>query len=281
MSELIDGKMLAKSIRESLADEVKKENIKAKLAIILCGDNEASRVYVNIKSKACKEVGIAFEEFHLERDVTEVELEDLIVKLNNDENVNGILLQYPVPKQTDLNKIAALIDKDKDVDGFNPYNIGMLNMGRPNFIPCTPYGIMKMFEKYNIDLNGKKAVIIGRSNVVGKPMAECLLNKNATVTICHSKTKDLKYELKQADIIIAACGKEKIVTADMVKDNAVVIDVGTNRDKNGKLCGDVDFDNVKEKASFITPNPGGVGPMTVAMLMKNCIKAYKIQQRKN
>ena len=157
----------------------------------------------------------------------------------------------------------------------------MLNMGRPNFIPCTPYGIMKMFEKYNIDLNGKKAVIIGRSNVVGKPMAECLLNKNATVTICHSKTKDLKYELKQADIIIAACGKEKIVTADMVKDNAVVIDVGTNRDKNGKLCGDVDFDNVKEKASFITPNPGGVGPMTVAMLMKNCIKAYKIQQRKN
>lgn len=281
MSELIDGKMLAKSIRESLADEVKKENIKAKLAIILCGDNEASRVYVNIKSKACKEVGIAFEEFHLERDVTEVELEDLIVKLNNDENVNGILLQYPVPKQIDLNKIAALIDKAKDVDGFNPYNIGMLNMGRPNFIPCTPYGIMKMFEKYNIDLNGKKAVIIGRSNVVGKPMAECLLNKNATVTICHSKTKDLKYELKQADIIIAACGKEKIVTADMVKDNAVVIDVGTNRDKNGKLCGDVDFDNVKEKASFITPNPGGVGPMTVAMLMKNCIKAYKIQQRKN
>lgn len=281
MSELIDGKMLAKSIRESLANEVKKENIKAKLAVILCGDNEASRVYVNIKSKACKEVGIAFEEFHLEKDVTEGELESLIVKLNNDKSINGILLQYPVPKQIDLNKVATLIDKDKDVDGFNPYNIGMLNMGKPNFIPCTPYGIMKMFEKYNIDLNGKKAVIIGRSNVVGKPMAECLLNKNATVTICHSKTKDLKHELKQADIIIAACGKENIVTDDMVKNNAVVIDVGTNRNKNGKLCGDVDFDNVKEKASFITPNPGGVGPMTVAMLMENCIRAYKIQHRKS
>ena len=191
------------------------------------------------------------------------------------------MLQYPVPKQIDLNKVAALIDKDKDVDGFNPYNIGMLNMGKPNFKPCTPDGIMKMFEKYNIDLNGKKAVIIGRSNVVGKPMAECLLNKNATVTICHSKTKDLKHELKQADIIIAACGKENIVTDDMVKNNAVVIDVGTNRNKNGKLCGDVDFDNVKEKASFITPNPGGVGPMTVAMLMENCIRAYKIQHRKS
>lgn len=279
MAELIDGKKLAKKIRENLASKVNNYKIKPKLAIILCGDNEASKVYVNIKTKACKEIGIDYEEYYLNKNVTEEELESLIMKLNSDKNTNGILLQYPVPKQINLTKIASLIDKNKDVDGFNPYNIGMLNMGVPNFIPCTPYGIMKMFDEYKIDLNGKKAVIIGRSNVVGKPMAECLLNKNATVTICHSRTKDLKAELKQADIIIAACGKEKIVTKDMIKNGAVIIDVGTNRDKNGKLCGDVDFENVKEKASYITPNPGGVGPMTVAILMENCIKAYEIQHK--
>lgn len=277
MSTLIDGKALAKSIREDLAKEVKEENLKPMLAVILCGDDEASKVYVNIKNKACKEVGIEFEQFNLSKDATEEELSELIEKLNKDKKVNGILLQYPVPKQIDIIKMAELIDKDKDVDGFNPYNIGLLNMGRPNFIPCTPFGIMKMFEKYDIDLNGKKAVVIGRSNVVGKPMAECLLSKNATVTVCHSKTKDLVKELKEADIIIAACGRERIVKADMVKDGAIVIDVGTNRDKNGKLCGDVDFENVKEKALFITPNPGGVGPMTVAMLIENTVKAYKLQ----
>jgi methylenetetrahydrofolate dehydrogenase (NADP+)/methenyltetrahydrofolate cyclohydrolase len=277
MSTLIDGRALAKSIREDLAKEVKEENLKPMLAVILCGDDEASKVYVNIKNKACKEVGIEFEQFNLSKDATEEELSELIEKLNKDKKVNGILLQYPVPKQIDIIKMAELIDKDKDVDGFNPYNIGLLNMGRPNFIPCTPFGIMKMFEKYDIDLNGKKAVVIGRSNVVGKPMAECLLSKNATVTVCHSKTKDLVKELKEADIIIAACGRERIVKADMVKDGAIVIDVGTNRDKNGKLCGDVDFENVKEKASFITPNPGGVGPMTVAMLIENTVKAYKLQ----
>lgn len=277
MSTLIDGRALAKSIREDLAKEVKEENLKPMLAVILCGDDEASKVYVNIKNKACEEVGIEFEQFNLSKDATEEELSELIEKLNKDKKVNGILLQYPVPKQIDIIKMAELIDKDKDVDGFNPYNIGLLNMGRPNFIPCTPFGIMKMFEKYDIDLNGKKAVVIGRSNVVGKPMAECLLSKNATVTVCHSKTKDLVKELKEADIIIAACGRERIVKADMVKDGAIVIDVGTNRDKNGKLCGDVDFENVKEKASFITPNPGGVGPMTVAMLIENTVKAYKLQ----
>lgn len=277
MSTLIDGRALAKSIREDLAKEVKEENLKPMLAVILCGDDEASKVYVNIKNKACKEVGIEFEQFNLSKDATEEELSELIEKLNKDKKVNGILLQYPVPKQIDIIKMAELIDKDKDVDGFNPYNIGLLNMGRPNFIPCTPFGIMKMFEKYDIDLNGKKAVVIGRSNVVGKPMAECLLSKNATVTVCHSKTKDLVKELKEADIIIAACGRERIVKADMVKDGAIVIDVGTNRDKNGKLCGDVDFENVKEKALFITPNPGGVGPMTVAMLIENTVKAYKLQ----
>lgn len=280
MAVIIDGNALAKSIRSSLAEKIKNEHIEPKLDVILCGNDDASKVYAKIKSKACEEVGIKFEEHFLDKNVSQNELEDLIKKLNDDKNVNGILLQYPVPKQIDLNKVATLIAKEKDVDGFNPFNIGLLNMGVPMFIPCTPYGIMKIFEEYKIDLNGKKAVIIGRSNVVGKPMAECLLSRNATVTICHSKTQNLKEELMSADVIIAACGREKTVTADMVKNGAVVIDVGTNRDENGKICGDVDFENVKEKAGFITPNPGGVGPMTVAMLMQNCIKAYEIQNCK-
>ena len=274
---LIDGKELAKKVRGELKKKIEKENITPKLAVVFCGNNEASKVYVRIKSKACDEIGIKFEEFHLNEDVSESELLGLIEKLNNDKSVNGILVQYPIPKQINLQNVAEAIDKNKDVDGFNPYNIGLLDSNNPEFVPCTPLGIMKMFEEYNIDLNGKKVVIIGRSNVVGKPMAECVLNSNATVTICHSKTKDLKNELLQADVIISAAGRRNIVTADMVKEGTVVIDVGTNRDENGKLCGDVDFENVKEKASYITPNPGGVGPMTVAMLMNNVIKAYELQ----
>lgn len=281
MGEIIDGRKVAKKIREELKQRVQKEKIKAKLAVILCGDNDASRVYVNIKNKACQEVGIDFCEYNFNKDVTEKELFEKIEELNNDDSVNGILLQYPVPKQISLEKAAEIISIEKDVDGFNPYNIGKLNMGNPNFIPCTPYGIMKLFEEYNINLEGKKAIIIGRSNVVGKPMALCLLNKNATVTVCHSKTKNLKEEVKNADIVIAACGKRKIVTKDMIKKDAVVIDVGTNRDENGKLCGDVDFENVKDMASFITPNPGGVGPMTVAMLINNVIEAALKQKNKN
>ena len=274
---LIDGKELAKKVRGELKKKIEKENITPKLAVVFCGNNEASKVYVRIKSKACDEIGIKFEEFHLNEDVSESKLLGLIEKLNNDKSVNGILVQYPIPKQINLQNVAEAIDKNKDVDGFNPYNIGLLDSNNPVFVPCTPLGIMKMFEEYNIDLNGKKVVIIGRSNVVGKPMAECVLNSNATVTICHSKTKDLKNELLQADVIISAAGRRNIVTADMVKEGTVVIDVGTNRDENGKLCGDVDFENVKEKASYITPNPGGVGPMTVAMLMNNVIKAYELQ----
>lgn len=274
---LIDGKELAKKVRAELKKKIEKENITPKLAVVFCGNNEASKVYVRIKSKACDEIGIKFEEFHLNEDVSEGELLGLIEKLNNDKSVNGILVQYPIPKQINLQNVAEAIDKNKDVDGFNPYNIGLLDSNNPEFVPCTPLGIMKMFEEYNIDLNGKKVVIIGRSNVVGKPMAECVLNSNATVTICHSKTKDLKNELLQADVIISAAGRRNIVTADMVKEGTVVIDVGTNRDENGKLCGDVDFEHVKEKASYITPNPGGVGPMTVAMLMNNVIKAYELQ----
>lgn len=274
MFNLLDGKKLANKIRGELAKKVKENELKPNLAVILCGNNEASKIYVNIKSRYCKEVGIDFQEYYLSEDVSEKELLELIEKLNNDKNINGILVQYPVPKQIDLQKVANKILPEKDVDGFNPYNIGLLNIGNPNFIPCTPYGIMKLFEEYNIDLVGKKAVIIGRSNVVGKPMAECLLNAGATITVCHSKTEDLKAELLNADIIISSAGKRNLVTADMVKDGAIVIDVGTNRDENGKICGDVDFENVKNKASYITPNPGGVGPMTVAMLLNNVVKAY-------
>ena len=277
MGVLINGKELAKKLRLNLKEKIEEEGLKPKLAVILLGNDEASKLYVKIKSKACNEVGVEFEEFNLSEDATENELMELIEKLNNDKSINGILVQYPFPKQIRLRKVAEQIAPEKDVDGFNPYNVGKLISGYDTFIPCTPYGIMKMFEEYKIDVEGKKAVIIGRSNIVGKPMASCLLNANATVTICHSKTKNLKNELLQADVIISAAGRRNIVTADMVKEGTVVIDVGTNRDENGKLCGDVDFENVKEKASYITPNPGGVGPMTVAMLMNNVIKAYELQ----
>lgn len=271
--ELIDGKKLSKKIRKELATKVKDSNLKPNLAVILCGDDEASKVYVRIKSKACEEVGIDFEEYHLSNTTTQDELTDLIDKLNEDEKIDGILLQFPLPKGLNYDSAAERISPDKDVDGFNPYNVGRLTIGKPKFIPCTPYGIMKMFEEYKIKLEGKKVVIVGRSNIVGKPMAQCLLLESATVTICHSKTRDLKKELIDADIIIAAVGKRNIIKADMVKDGAIVIDVGTNRDENGKLCGDVDFENVSSKASYITPNPGGVGPMTVAMLMNNVVLA--------
>ena len=271
--ELMDGKALAMEIKQELAEKVKNENLKPNLAVILCGDDEASKVYVRIKSRACKEVGIEFEEYNLDEKTTQSDLIDLIKKLNNDEKVDGILLQYPLPKGFDYDEAAETISVYKDVDGFNPYNVGRLSIGKPRFIPCTPYGIMKLFEKYKIDLEGKNAVIVGRSNIVGKPMIQCLLSKNATVTVCHSKTENLKEEVKKADIVIVAVGRRKMVTADMIKDGAVVIDVGTNRDENGKLCGDVDFDGVSKKASFITPSPGGVGPMTVAMLMNNVVLA--------
>lgn len=278
---LIDGRKIAKEIRQKLAKKVEKEKIKPNLAVILCGDNEASRVYVNIKSRACEEVGIEFEEYHLNNKITQKELIELIEELNNNDKVDGILLQFPLPKGLNYDEAAEKINPEKDVDGFNPYNVGRLTIGKPKFIPCTPYGIMKMFEKYDIDLTGKKVAIVGRSNIVGKPMAQCLLSKNATVTICHSKTKDLKKELIDADVVIAAVGRRSIIKADMIKDGAIVIDVGTNRDENGKLCGDVDFENVSKKASYITPNPGGVGPMTVAMLMQNVVTAYENRKEIN
>lgn len=274
--EIIDGKKLAKEIRENLkikCDELKKEGINPKLAVIMVGEDKASQVYVRNKSKACNEIGIEFEEHLLDKNIKQEELIELIKKLNGDKTIHGILLQSPIPKNLDINEAFRTIAPEKDVDGFNPENVGKLCLNQDTFVSCTPYGIMKMFEAYNIDLEGKNLVIVGRSNIVGKPLIQCCLNKNATVTVCHSKTKDLKEHTKNADIVIAAIGKSKFITEDKIKKDAVIIDVGINRGEDGKITGDVDFENVSKKASFITPVPGGVGPMTIAMLMNNVIKA--------
>ena len=283
MAILIDGKELAKKTRQNLkleCDELKKEGINPKLAVIMVGDNPASKVYVKNKSKACQEVGIEYEEYLLDSNIKQEELIKLIKKLNEDKTINGILLQSPIPNGLDINEAFRTIDYKKDVDGFHPMNVGKLALGQDTFVSCTPYGVMRMFEEYNIDLCGKNVVILGRSNIVGKPLSQCCLNKNATVTICHSKTQNTKKITKEADIVISAIGKPKFITQDMVKDGAVIIDVGINRDENGKIVGDVDFENVKEKASYITPVPGGVGPMTIAMLINNVIKAAKIQNNR-
>ena len=276
MAVIIDGKELARKTREKLkikCEELKEKGIIPKLAVIMVGEDKASQVYVKNKSKACNEIGIEFEEFLLGEETKQEELIKLIENLNNDDKIHGILLQSPIPKNLDINEAFRTISPKKDVDGFNPINVGKLCLGQDTFISCTPYGIMKMFEEYNIDLEGKEVVIVGRSNIVGKPLIQCCLNKNATVTVCHSKTKNLKEHTSRADVVIAAIGKSKFITADMIKEGAVVIDVGINRDIEGKLSGDVDFDNIKEKASYITPVPGGVGPMTIAMLVSNVIKA--------
>lgn len=281
--EIIDGKQLAKKTREKLKYEVedlKKEGIQPKLAVIMVGDNSASQIYVRNKSKACNDVGIEFEEYLLPGTTKQEELLDVIEKLNNNKEINGILLQSPIPDGLDINEAFRKISPEKDVDGFHPVNVGKLVLGQDTFVSCTPYGIMKMFEEYNIDLEGKNAVVIGRSNIVGKPMSQCLLNENATVTICHSRTRNLPEITKNADILVSAIGRPEFVTADMVKDGAVVIDVGINRTAEGKLKGDVDFENVSKKASYITPVPGGVGPMTIAMLMNNVVKASKNQAKK-
>ena len=283
MAIIIDGKELAKKTRQNLkieCDELKNKGINPKLAVIMVGDNPASKVYVRNKSKACQEVGVEYEEYLLDSNITQKDLIDLIKKLNNDKNINGILLQSPIPKHLDINEAFRTIDYNKDVDGFHPMNVGKLTLGQDTFVSCTPYGVMRMFEEYNIDLCGKNVVILGRSNIVGKPLTQCCLNKNATITVCHSKTQNTKKITKEADIVISAIGKAKFITEDMIKEGAIVIDVGINRDENGKIVGDVDFENVKQKASYITPVPGGVGPMTVAMLINNVIKAAKNQNEK-
>ncbi len=284
MAIIIEGKTLAKKIREELkteCEQLKKLGIKPRLAVIMVGDNPASKVYVKSKNKACNEIGIDYEEHLLEDTITQEKLNNLIKELNDKKEVNGILLQSPLPKNLDINQAFKAISYIKDVDGFTPTSVGKLVMGGDTFISCTPYGVMKMFEEYKIDLTGKNVVIIGRSNIVGKPLSQCCLAKNATVTICHSKTNDLKEHTKRADILIAAIGKANFVTKDMVKEGAVVIDVGINRNEEGKLVGDVDFNEVEKIASYITPVPGGVGPMTIAMLMNNVIKAAKEQNNEN
>lgn len=282
MATIIDGKELSKKIRGQVKEEVevlKSKGIKPKLAVIMVGEDAASKVYVRNKSKACNEVGIEYEEFILNENIEMDELLKLITDLNNRKDIHGILLQSPIPKHLDIYKAFETIDFRKDVDGFNPINIGRLTLNRQTFISCTPHGVMKMLEEYDIDLKGVNVVILGRSNIVGKPLAQCLLNKDATVTICHSKTKNIEEITKNADILISAIGSPKFVKANMVKEGAVVIDVGINRLETG-IVGDVDFEEVEKKASYITPVPGGVGPMTIAMLLHNVVIATKYLEEK-
>ncbi len=275
---IIDGKSIAKKIKSELkleCDILKEENVKPRLAVIMVGDNPASKVYVKNKSRACDEVGVEYEEHLLGDTTTQEELNSVIAQLNEDKAVHGILLQSPIPTNLDINEAFKMIAPEKDVDGFTPVNVGKLSIGEDTFISCTPFGIIKMFEESNIDISGKNVVIIGRSNIVGKPLVQCCLNKNATVTVCHSRTQNIAEHTKRADVVIVAIGKAKFLTEDMVKEGAVIIDVGINRGDDGKLVGDVDFEALKDKASHITPVPGGVGPMTITMLMNNVIKAAK------
>lgn len=279
MAIILDGKKVSNQIYTELKNKIDNEKIKAKLAVIHIGDDEPSKIYIRSKNKVCKQLGIDFVEYKFESSITENELISLITKLNKDSSISGILLQNPLPSTIDAKNVFNIINPKKDVDGFNPINIGKLVIGDPLFIPCTPNGIIKLLEYYNINIEGKKVVILGRSNIVGKPLVQCLLNKNATITICHSKTQNLKSETKQADILISAVGKPKFIKQDWIKKDTIIIDVGINRDSNGEICGDIDFDNVKEKASYITPVPGGIGPMTIAMLMQNTIIAATINKQ--
>lgn len=279
MSRIIDGKAISAAVKERIRGEVSAlsaRGITVGLAVIIVGENPASKIYVANKKKACEALGIASEEYALSESTTEQELLELINTLNNKKSINGILCQLPLPPHLDEKLIINSIASEKDVDAFNPYSVGRIMIGDYDFVPCTPAGIMEMLKYEGIEIAGKSCVVIGRSNIVGKPMAMLLLHANGTVTVCHSKTKNLKEICRNADILVAAVGKAKFVTEDMVKPGAVVIDVGMNRE-NGKLCGDVDFDAVKEKASAITPVPGGVGPMTIAMLMQNTLTAAKRQ----
>ena len=276
MAQILDGKAVSAAVREEIALEVaelKRRGITPGLAVILVGDDPASRVYVNNKRKACLALGMLSEEYALAADTTQEELMRLVASLNEREDIHGILCQLPLPKHLDEGAVIHAIRPDKDVDAFHPVNVGSLVIGDNRFLPCTPAGVMELLRRGGIDPAGKRAVVIGRSNIVGKPMALLLLAANATVTICHSRTKDLAAICREADILVAAVGRPKFVTADMVKPGAVVIDVGMDRDENGKLCGDVDFAAVEPIASAITPVPGGVGPMTITMLMKNTLTA--------
>ena len=281
--KLIDGKVIAAEIRAELKARTQafeeKYGKKIGLAVVLIGNDPASQVYVRNKVKACEEAGIRSFRHDLPEETTQKQAEELVSALAEDEHVHGILIQLPLPRGLDEKRLLSLIPPSKDVDGFLAENIGRLALKEAGTVACTPLGVMEMLSRSNIPVAGKRAVVVGRSNIVGRPMALLLLNADATVTVCHSKTKDLLEECRRADILVAAIGKPKFITADMVKEGAVVIDVGMDRDENGKLCGDVDFENIKEKASAITPVPGGVGPMTIAMLLKNTCDAAERAQR--
>ena len=277
MAKIIDGKLISAQIREEIAEKVKEYNERTGklpgLAVVIVGENPASQVYVRNKKKACEQVGFNSWVYEMPENTTQDELNALIDKLNEDSAVHGILVQLPLPKHLDEEQIILRIKPEKDVDAFHPYNVGRITIGNPKFLPCTPAGIMELLHRSNIEISGKKCVVIGRSNIVGKPMALLLLSENGTVTVCHSKTRDLKEVCRRADILVVAIGKADFVTADMVKEGAVVIDVGMNRNSEGKLTGDVDFASVSEVASYITPVPGGVGPMTITMLLQNTLRA--------
>ncbi|MBR0535965.1 MAG: bifunctional methylenetetrahydrofolate dehydrogenase/methenyltetrahydrofolate cyclohydrolase FolD [Clostridia bacterium] len=282
MAQIIDGRLVSQAKREELKNRVKALNdkgVQAGLAVIIVGNNSASRVYVNNKKKGCDEIGVKSFEYALPEETTQEELLSLIENLNKDSAVDGILCQLPLPAHIDEQAVINAINPYKDVDAFHPFNVGHIMIGDYTFLPCTPAGIMEMLDFYDISVSGKKCVVIGRSNIVGKPMAMLLLKENGTVEICHSRTENLKEECLTADILVAAVGKAYFVTADMVKDGAVVIDVGMNRNEEGKLCGDVCFDEVEKKASFITPVPGGVGPMTITMLLENTVRAAENYKR--
>ncbi len=278
-AKIIDGKAVSAAVKEQVRAEIERDKLDIGLAVVIVGDDPASRVYVNNKKKACEVCGIKSYEYALPAETSEEQLLELIDALNADDKVNGILVQLPLPRHLDEEKVIKRISPLKDVDAFSAENVGKIMIGNYAFLPCTPAGCMELIHSTGIEVSGKECVVIGRSNIVGKPMAMLLLHENGTVTICHSRTKDLAEVCRRADILVAAVGKPNFVTADMVKDGAVVIDVGINRLDTGKLCGDVKFDEVSEKAGWITPVPGGVGPMTIAMLMKNTVMAKRIQSK--
>ncbi len=278
MAKIIDGKRISAEVKDECKERVKREKLDITLAVIQVGNDPASTVYVGNKKKACDYIGIHSLSYELPEETSEKELLELVEKLNSNDDVHGILVQLPLPEHIDEDKVIQTISPKKDVDGFHPQSVGALSIGQPGFVSCTPAGIIQLLKRSGVEIEGKECVIVGRSNIVGKPMALLMLRENATVTVCHSRTKDLKEVTKRADILIVAIGKPKFITADYVKEGAVVIDVGIHRNENNKLCGDVDFDCVAPIASAITPVPGGVGPMTIAMLMNNCVEAKGIQE---
>ncbi|MCI9536748.1 MAG: bifunctional methylenetetrahydrofolate dehydrogenase/methenyltetrahydrofolate cyclohydrolase FolD [Eubacterium sp.] len=277
MATRIDGKAISQMVKDELRERVKKEKIEATLAVIQVGSDPASTVYVGNKKKACEYIGIRSLAFELPEETKEEELLDLVRELNDREDVDGILVQLPLPAHMDEDKVIQTISPKKDVDGFHPQSVGALSIGQPGFVSCTPAGVIQLLKRSGVEIEGKECVIVGRSNIVGKPMALLMLRENATVTVCHSRTKDLKEVTRRADILIVAIGKPGFITKEYVKEGAVVIDVGIHRGADNKLCGDVDFEGVEPVASAITPVPGGVGPMTIAMLMNNCVEAKGLQ----